>query len=178
MISGQEGVQFTLFLRHFELMTLKVQGLDMQTLRALPMVVFSEPTPPTDDSRCSICLAHYSSPEILCRIPTCGHIFHVACLDSWLQQHRSCPLCKISVQSTIGVSLADPVTARSGATTSEAPSLTNSTIQLSSKSSDTHSRELWQSSPSPITSSDNQPLLVTIDPNPSQVDASSVDTTR
>jgi hypothetical protein len=128
--------------------------------------------------RCSICLAHYSSPEILCRIPTCGHIFHVACLDSWLQQHRSCPLCKISVQSTIGVSLADPVTARSGATTSEAPSLTNSTIQLSSKSSDTHSRELWQSSPSPITSSDNQPLLVTIDPNPSQVDASSVDTTR
>ncbi|PYH79393.1 hypothetical protein BO82DRAFT_366770 [Aspergillus uvarum CBS 121591] len=48
-----------------------------------------------DSSReCVICMEEFHGPDYI-RPLTCGHIFHVSCLDPWLtRRHACCPLCK------------------------------------------------------------------------------------
>lgn len=41
---------------------------------------------------CVVCLAGYSAGEVL-RVLPCGHRFHCDCVDRWLEQSRTCPLC-------------------------------------------------------------------------------------
>ncbi|PYI28330.1 hypothetical protein BP00DRAFT_351322 [Aspergillus indologenus CBS 114.80] len=54
---------------------------------------------PTDAPRpvsgeCVICMEEFHGPDYI-RPLTCGHIFHVSCLDPWLtRRHACCPLCK------------------------------------------------------------------------------------
>ncbi len=45
---------------------------------------------------CSICLGDYEEGEDIRLLP-CGHMFHVPCIDAWLQINRICPLCKADV---------------------------------------------------------------------------------
>lgn len=48
--------------------------------------------------RCTVCLAEYHGEDILRILPYCGHSFHVNCIDIWLQQHSTCPVCRISLR--------------------------------------------------------------------------------
>jgi len=43
-------------------------------------------------SSCPICLDGFSSKEIILPL-SCGHIFHVTCINSWLHRELRCPLC-------------------------------------------------------------------------------------
>jgi len=52
---------------------------------------------------CSICLEPFKETVDLVRILSCGHVFHSACIDSWLTAHSRCPLCRQQVR--IAVSL-------------------------------------------------------------------------
>jgi len=42
---------------------------------------------------CAICLQSMKLNEIV-RKSTCGHTYHVICIDKWLEEKSSCPLCK------------------------------------------------------------------------------------
>jgi len=42
---------------------------------------------------CSVCLEAYEPGERLVQMP-CQHFFHKACIERWLRQAKSCPLCK------------------------------------------------------------------------------------
>jgi hypothetical protein len=42
---------------------------------------------------CSICLAEVRAEECTRKLP-CGHVFHLECIDTWLQQCATCPLCR------------------------------------------------------------------------------------
>jgi hypothetical protein len=49
---------------------------------------------------CSICLSPLSvaargQPKTL----DCGHVFHIACISTWVEQHSSCPLCRGEVRA-------------------------------------------------------------------------------
>nr|GMD99090.1 E3 ubiquitin-protein ligase At1g12760-like isoform X1 [Ipomoea batatas] len=49
-----------------------------------------------DDAECCICLSAYEDGAELRQLP-CGHHFHCACADKWLQINATCPLCKNSI---------------------------------------------------------------------------------
>ncbi|XP_031115548.1 RING-H2 finger protein ATL74-like [Ipomoea triloba] len=50
-----------------------------------------------EDAQCTVCLADYDSEDTLRILPLCAHYFHVSCIDIWLQQHSTCPVCRISL---------------------------------------------------------------------------------
>ncbi|KAB1225330.1 RING-H2 finger protein ATL38 [Morella rubra] len=49
------------------------------------------------DAQCTVCLAEFRSDDVLRILPYCGHSFHVNCIDIWLRQHSTCPVCRISL---------------------------------------------------------------------------------
>ncbi|WCJ19058.1 RING/U-box superfamily protein [Euphorbia peplus] len=51
----------------------------------------------SEDAQCTVCLAEYSDKDTLRILPYCGHSFHVSCIDIWLHQHSTCPVCRISM---------------------------------------------------------------------------------
>ncbi|XP_020597180.1 RING-H2 finger protein ATL38-like [Phalaenopsis equestris] len=71
-----------------------------------PVVVSSFPTKFVDqfahgqDAQCAICLSDYQEKDILRVLPYCGHAFHVYCIDVWLRQHWTCPVCRISLRDS------------------------------------------------------------------------------
>ncbi|GAB2276854.1 hypothetical protein Dimus_011566 [Dionaea muscipula] len=51
-----------------------------------------------EDSQCMVCLAEYNPEDVLRIISYCGHYFHINCIDIWLLQHCTCPVCRISLR--------------------------------------------------------------------------------
>ncbi|KAM6465591.1 E3 ubiquitin-protein ligase ZNRF4-like [Liasis olivaceus] len=53
---------------------------------------------------CVICLAEYEAGDLLSILP-CAHVFHYACINTWLliqpMAEQTCPICKQTVNSTI-----------------------------------------------------------------------------
>ncbi|CAL9043057.1 unnamed protein product [Musa banksii] len=46
---------------------------------------------------CRVCLARFEPESVVNRLP-CGHLFHKACLETWLDhRHATCPLCRTHV---------------------------------------------------------------------------------
>lgn len=43
---------------------------------------------------CSVCLEKLDSGEKL----KCGHVFHTACIDKWLERDSRCPMCRAETQ--------------------------------------------------------------------------------
>ena len=46
-----------------------------------------------EEETCAICMSEYQSGEMVKTLP-CLHFYHTACVDEWLQQHQTCPICK------------------------------------------------------------------------------------
>lgn len=44
--------------------------------------------------KCIVCLERFVEGEICRSLPRCNHVFHARCVDSWLIQVPSCPLCR------------------------------------------------------------------------------------
>lgn len=47
--------------------------------------------------RCSVCLLDYEGNDLLRKLPRCSHLFHVQCIDQWLESHCTCPLCRTAL---------------------------------------------------------------------------------
>ena len=46
-----------------------------------------------DEKACSVCLQDYNeSDEIV--LTTCNHMYHKRCINNWLEQNKSCPVCR------------------------------------------------------------------------------------
>lgn len=59
-------------------------------------ILYSESFP-SIVGRCVVCLADYEEKDVLRILPYCGHDFHAVCIDIWLMQHSTCPVCRISL---------------------------------------------------------------------------------
>ncbi|KAI3441660.1 RING-type domain-containing protein [Psidium guajava] len=77
--------------------TLEDKGLSLNCIQGLPEYHFqsSKMAKISDDALCcSICLQDFQEGETGRRLPKCGHIFHLECLDAWLVRQGSCPMCR------------------------------------------------------------------------------------
>ncbi|GJM98271.1 hypothetical protein PR202_ga15261 [Eleusine coracana subsp. coracana] len=43
---------------------------------------------------CAVCLEDVRAGEMVRKLPACGHLFHVCCVDAWLRSHPTCPICR------------------------------------------------------------------------------------
>ncbi|XP_061375417.1 RING-H2 finger protein ATL40-like [Gastrolobium bilobum] len=75
-------------------------GLDPALIMALPTFIVLKNMEAYGGSmmECAVCLSALEHDEIAKLIPSCNHIFHVGCIDSWLALSSTCPLCRVRVQ--------------------------------------------------------------------------------
>lgn len=50
-----------------------------------------------EDETCSICREQLTPQSIVRQINKCTHFFHHGCIEKWLCEHRTCPLCMQSI---------------------------------------------------------------------------------
>ncbi|VDK29531.1 unnamed protein product [Gongylonema pulchrum] len=57
------------------------------------------------DADCPVCIDPYRAGDIVRSLP-CRHIFHKTCVDPWLLEHRTCPMCKSDILKAFGYHVA------------------------------------------------------------------------
>ncbi|XP_074771161.1 E3 ubiquitin-protein ligase RNF128 [Athene noctua] len=73
-----------------------IEQLQLRTLKP-----GDKETGPDGDS-CVVCIEQYKPNEVV-RILTCNHLFHKNCIDPWLLERRTCPMCKCDILKALGV---------------------------------------------------------------------------
>ena len=83
-------------------------GVDQAFIDALPVFLYSAILGAGDGKRkdvdpfdCAVCLCEFGMDDSLRLLPTCGHAFHVPCIDAWLLSHSTCPLCRRSLLAVV-----------------------------------------------------------------------------
>ncbi|KAJ8759124.1 hypothetical protein K2173_004131 [Erythroxylum novogranatense] len=76
-----------------------LHGLEPIVISNFPTYKYSDDLfAASEDAQCTVCLAEYHNEDILRILPYCGHSFHVSCIDIWLLQQSTCPVCRISLR--------------------------------------------------------------------------------
>jgi hypothetical protein len=52
------------------------------------------------NASCAVCYEDYAEGDTLTSPDKCGHVFHKACLDKWLEQKNECPTCRGAISTT------------------------------------------------------------------------------
>ncbi|XP_024986916.1 RING-H2 finger protein ATL16-like [Cynara cardunculus var. scolymus] len=74
------------------------RGLHESVIRSIPIFQFQKHT---DSSECAVCLVEFQHNEKLRMVPNCAHVFHIDCIDVWLQNNPNCPLCRNSISISL-----------------------------------------------------------------------------
>ncbi|KMT01893.1 hypothetical protein BVRB_9g209190 [Beta vulgaris subsp. vulgaris] len=71
-------------------------GLDPTVINLLPSFMFKKIDGHDDDhiDECAVCLSTLEEDELARRLPNCNHVFHMACIDTWLSGQITCPICR------------------------------------------------------------------------------------
>lgn len=73
-------------------------GVNRKVIQQLPLFRFASLRGQKDGLECAVCLTRFEPEEVLRLLPKCKHAFHVECVDTWLDQHSTCPLCRYRVR--------------------------------------------------------------------------------
>ena len=52
----------------------------------------------TEFEECSICRERFTENSIVRKINNCDHIFHINCIDTWLENNITCPICRTDLR--------------------------------------------------------------------------------
>ncbi|KAG1331908.1 RING-H2 finger protein ATL43 [Cocos nucifera] len=72
-------------------------GLERTVVESLPVFRFGSLRGHKEGLECAVCLNRFEPAEALRLLPKCRHAFHVECVDTWLDAHSTCPLCRVRV---------------------------------------------------------------------------------
>lgn len=67
-----------------------------QAERGYSQLRFTEDRKKVKNDVCPICLEEFQHAEELA-VSRCRHGFHMRCLQQWLSQHNTCPMCKMCI---------------------------------------------------------------------------------
>lgn len=73
-----------------------IKRLQVRTLKSGDEEITSE------SQMCAVCIESYKVGEVV-TVLTCGHIFHKDCIEPWLLEKRTCPMCKCDILKALGV---------------------------------------------------------------------------
>ncbi|XP_074581995.1 RING-H2 finger protein ATL1-like [Curcuma longa] len=71
------------------------RGLAESTIRAIPTFRYRQLS--VGAAECAVCLSEFQEQERIRLLPSCLHVFHIDCIDTWLQFNANCPLCRASI---------------------------------------------------------------------------------
>lgn len=80
------------------------RGASADTIRSLPLTELRDQhddveTLPDHQRTCHICLEDFVVGDRMRHMVDCSHVFHRSCIDRWLEQVSSCPVCKTEVRA-------------------------------------------------------------------------------
>ncbi|CAI8585816.1 unnamed protein product [Vicia faba] len=75
----------------------KNSGIGRTVVDLLPAFKFGSLRGQKQGLECAVCLTGFEDHEILRLLPKCKHAFHMECVDTWLDKHSTCPLCRYKV---------------------------------------------------------------------------------
>ncbi|KAG8387792.1 hypothetical protein BUALT_Bualt02G0058000 [Buddleja alternifolia] len=77
------------------------RALDSYIMHSLPITQIKKNEKDEDlkgtNGECAVCLGEFEEGDWVKHLPSCSHVFHVSCIDTWFQMHSSCPLCRAYV---------------------------------------------------------------------------------
>lgn len=76
------------------------RGLDSEIIQTFPTFVYSTVKNlkiGRATLECVVCLNEFQDDETLRLIPKCSHVFHSECIDAWLVNHSTCPVCRANL---------------------------------------------------------------------------------
>ncbi|WOK99999.1 RING-H2 finger protein ATL66-like [Canna indica] len=80
-------------------------GLDPERVALFPVVPFDAEAWGDEEGvvgwECAVCLMEFGRGEAVRVLPGCGHGFHAGCVDQWLAEHATCPLCRRDLSVTL-----------------------------------------------------------------------------
>ncbi|CAK8537642.1 unnamed protein product [Lathyrus sativus] len=82
---------------HGDLQDRENSGIGRTAVDMLPAFEFGSLRGQKQGLECAVCLTGFEDHDILRLLPKCKHAFHMECVDTWLNQHSSCPLCRYKV---------------------------------------------------------------------------------
>jgi E3 ubiquitin-protein ligase RNF38/44 len=83
-------------------------GVDRGVVESLPVFRFGALRGEREGLECAVCLGRFDPAEALRLLPKCRHGFHVECVDTWLDAHSTCPLCRARVDPEDVLLLPEP----------------------------------------------------------------------
>ncbi|KAM0963531.1 hypothetical protein FF1_022639 [Malus domestica] len=79
---------------NFEPSPSKNFGIDRSIIESLPVFCLGSLRGYKDRLEYVVCLTRFNQTEVLRLLPKCKHVFHVECIDTWLDAQSTYPLCK------------------------------------------------------------------------------------
>ncbi|XP_016439876.1 RING-H2 finger protein ATL29-like [Nicotiana tabacum] len=79
-----------------------IQGLDPLIIKSYPTFTYSSVKDyrrETYGLECAICLVEFDDNSLLRLVTSCNHVYHQDCIDLWLESHKTCPVCRASLDS-------------------------------------------------------------------------------
>ncbi|CAN6215785.1 unnamed protein product [Urochloa humidicola] len=83
-------------------------GVDRAVVESLPVFRYGALRGQKEGLECAVCLGRFEPTEALRLLPKCRHGFHVECVDTWLDAHSTCPLCRSRVDPEDVLLLPEP----------------------------------------------------------------------
>ncbi|XP_068639080.1 E3 ubiquitin-protein ligase ATL6-like [Aristolochia californica] len=72
-------------------------GVDRSVINTFPMFQYSvvkDRKLDKSSSECAVCLNEFKAEDTIRLLPRCNHVFHLVCIDAWLTDHTTCPICR------------------------------------------------------------------------------------
>ncbi|KAL0918308.1 hypothetical protein M5K25_010308 [Dendrobium thyrsiflorum] len=85
-------------------------GLEEGAIQSIPNFRYQRGQVQCSFHECSVCLNEFQEEERIRMLPNCFHVFHIDCIDTWLQTHKNCPICRSEITTTSPILTTNEIT--------------------------------------------------------------------